>query len=70
MFGLSKLDEQFGDFAFLEDENPEDGSKFAESFIDGLVGDVKGNSVIDADQQNFRRLLLFRRAFFILAAAG
>ena len=69
-FLLRELNEQFGNLALLEDEDLDNGSKFGESFVDELVGDLKRNGVVYADEENSGGLLLFGYSAGLLLHLG
>jgi len=48
-----KLDEELGNFIFLEDQNLDDTAESFELLIDDIVVDVKDKCVINADKQYF-----------------
>ena len=46
---LSVLNKKFSDLCLIKDENPHDGSKLGEVFVDELIGDFDGDSIIDTN---------------------
>ena len=69
-FLLGELNEQFGDLALLEDEDLDNRSKFGESLVDELIGDLQCNGVVDADQENSGGFLLLGYSAGLLLHLG